>query len=72
MVWLVDAGGLGIVIAYLFVALSFMVLRKREPGMDRPFRVSNGRVVGALAVLLSLGMACLYLPGSPSALTGIE
>ncbi|REC95151.1 APC family permease [Kushneria indalinina] len=72
MVWLVDAGGLGIVIAYLFVALSFLVLRKREPDMDRPFKVGNGRVVGALAVALSLGMACLYLPGSPSALTGIE
>lgn len=72
MVWLVDAGGLGIVIAYLFVALSFMVLRKREPEMERPFRVGNGRIVGALAVLLSLAMACLYLPGSPSALTGIE
>ncbi len=72
MVWLVDAGGLGIVIAYLFVALSFMVLRKREPDMDRPFKVGNGRVVGTLAVVLSLAMACLYLPGSPSALTGIE
>ncbi|WP_456268623.1 APC family permease [Kushneria sp. AK178] len=72
MVWLVDAGGLGIVIAYLFVAISFLVLRKREPGLDRPFRVGNGRVVGALAVVLSLGMICLYLPGSPSALTGVE
>ncbi|GHC22204.1 amino acid permease [Kushneria pakistanensis] len=72
MVWLVDAGGLGIVIAYLFVALSFLVLRKRDPDMDRPFRVGNGRVVGTLAVILSLVMACLYLPGSPSALTGIE
>ncbi|GAA5175952.1 APC family permease [Modicisalibacter zincidurans] len=72
MVWLVDAGGLGIVIAYLFVALSFMVLRSREPQMERPFRVAGGKLVGGLAVVLSFAMACLYLPGSPSALTAVE
>ncbi|GHB14267.1 APC family permease [Salinicola rhizosphaerae] len=72
LVWLVDAGGLGIVIAYLFVALSFLILRLREPEMPRPYRIGAGKLVGALAVLLSLGMACLYLPGSPSALTPVE
>ncbi|MCM2130643.1 APC family permease [Larsenimonas rhizosphaerae] len=72
MVWLVDAGGLGIVIAYLFVALSFLVLRVREPDMPRPFFVRQGKLVGVLAVLLSIGMTGLYLPFSPSALTGTE
>jgi len=72
LVWLVDAGGLGIVIAYLFVALSFLILRYREPDMPRPYRVGAGKAVGALAVLLSLGMTCLYLPGSPSALVPVE
>lgn len=72
MVWLVDAGGLGIVIAYLFVALSFLVLRIKEPEMPRPFFVRQGKVVGVLAVLLSLGMTALYLPFSPSALTPAE
>ncbi|ODC03076.1 amino acid permease [Terasakiispira papahanaumokuakeensis] len=72
MVWLVDAGGLGIVIAYLFVALSFLVLRIKEPEMPRPFFVRQGKLVGALAVLLSLGMTALYLPFSPSALTPAE
>ncbi|MCX2523347.1 APC family permease [Larsenimonas rhizosphaerae] len=72
MVWLVDAGGLGIVIAYLFVALSFLVLRVREPDMPRPFFVRQGKLVGVLAVLLSIGMTGLYLPFSPSALTSTE
>lgn len=72
LVWLVDAGGLGIVLAYLFVALSFVILRYREPDMPRPYHVGAGKLVGVLAVLLSLGMTCLYLPGSPSALTPIE
>lgn len=72
LVWLVNSGGLGIVIAYLFVAISFLVLRQREPDMERPFRVSNGKLVGGIAAVLSVGMILLYLPGSPSALTGLE
>ena len=68
LVWLVDAGGLGIVLAYVMVALSFLVLRRREPGMPRPFRVRHGRLVGSAALLLSLGLGTLYLPGSPVAL----
>lgn len=68
MVWLVDAGGLGIVTAYAMVALSFLVLRRREPGMERPYRVRNGPLVGYLALGCSLGLAALYLPFSPAAL----
>jgi len=72
MVWLVVAGGLGIVIAYLFVSISFLVLRRKEPELERPFKVSHPRLVGWLAVVLSLGLIGLYLPGSPSALSPIE
>ena len=68
LVWLVDAGGLGIVIAYAFVAGSFLVLRKREPEMPRPYVVRNGRFIGTAALVLSLGVALLYFPGSPAAL----
>jgi len=68
LVWLVDAGGLGIVIAYAMVALSFIVLRHREPEMPRPYRVRHGSFIGYTAFALALGMAMLYLPGSPSAL----
>ncbi|MBB3190536.1 APC family permease [Halomonas cerina] len=72
LVWLVVAGGLGIVIAYLFVALSFVLLRRREPQMARPFRVRRAKTVGALSVILSLVLIGMYLPGSPSALSAIE
>lgn len=68
LVWLVDAGGLGIVVAYAFVAWSFLKLRQNEPGMERPYRVANGRFVGWVALLLSIGIAFLYLPFSPAAL----
>ena len=68
LVWLVNAGGLGIVIAYAIVAWSFLVLRKREPALPRPYRIRYGRAVGLLALTLSAGLIFLYLPGSPSAL----
>jgi len=68
LIWLVDAGGLGIVVAYTMVALSFLVLRRREPDMPRPYRVRYGSFVGYTALFLSLGMVALYLPFSPSAL----
>jgi APA family basic amino acid/polyamine antiporter len=68
LVWLVNAGGLGIVIAYLVVAISFLVLRRREPEMERPFRAGRGPIIGVIAVVLSLGFASQYLPGMPSGL----
>ena len=68
LVWLVDAGGLGIVVAYAFVAWSFLVLRRKEPDMQRPYVVRNGILVGRIALVLSIGISILYLPGSPAAL----
>ncbi|MCC5032488.1 APC family permease [Streptomyces sp. WAC 00631] len=68
LVWLVDAGGINIVLAYVVVVLSFLVLRRREPAMERPFRTPAGTVVGIAALLLSLGLGVLYLPGMPAAL----
>jgi APA family basic amino acid/polyamine antiporter len=68
MVWLVDAGGLGIITAYAMVALSFLVLRAREPDMERPYRVKSGKLIGYLALTLSIALATLYLPWSPAAL----
>lgn len=68
LVWVVDAGGLGIVIAYAMVAWSFLVLRRKEPELARPYKVPFGNLVGTLALLLSFGLGLLYLPGSPAAL----
>lgn len=68
LVWLVNAGGLGIVIAYLMVAISFLILRRREPEMERPFRAGRGPIIGIIAVVLSLGFVSQYMPGMPSGL----
>ncbi|MGH3950637.1 MAG: amino acid permease [Pseudonocardiaceae bacterium] len=43
LVWLVDAGGFAIIIAYIMVAVTFLVLRHREPDIERPLRVGPAR-----------------------------
>lgn len=73
LVWLVDSGAPSIVIAYFLVAVTFLILRRREPDMERPFRVGGssglGPVVGICASVLTLGLLSLYMPGMPAALT---
>ena len=68
LVWLLDAGSVGVVVAYALVALAFLVLRQREPDMPRPYRVRHGRAVGVAALVMVLSIASVYLPWSPSAL----
>lgn len=68
LVWLTNAGGMNIVLAYMAVVVCFLVLRRREPAMERPFRAPAGPVVGVAALVLSLGLFTLYLPGMPAAL----
>jgi APA family basic amino acid/polyamine antiporter len=72
LVWLVDAGRLGIVIAYFFVALSFLVLRQKEPNMERSFKVPAGMLVGCIALIGSVAMIGLYMLSSPFALLPVE
>ena len=68
LVWLVDAGGFVIVVAFFFVTVTFVLLRSREPEMERPFRVSGGSGVGVAAALLTFGLGILFMPGMPAAL----
>ena len=68
LVWLINSGSFATTIAFLFVAISFLVLRHREPDMPRPFEVSHPRLVGYGAVTLSLGLIAAFLPWSDSAL----
>jgi amino acid transporter len=68
LVWLVDAGSFGVVIAYAFVALSFIVLRVREPDMPRPYRVRHWKFIGVAAFTSSCAIGMLFMPFSPAAL----
>lgn len=68
LVWLVDAASFGCVIAYMFVSISFCILRKKKPEMARPYKVKAGRFVGVMEVLMAGFMTLLYIvPASFSA-----
>lgn len=68
LVWLVDAGGMSLVVAWVLVACAFTALRKKNPTLKRPFKVPGGTLFGWIAILLSVGVLALYMPGMPSAL----
>lgn len=65
LVWIVDAGNFACCLAYCIVSMSFLMLRKKEPDMKRPYKVKNGRIVGLIAVIMSGMMAAMYIiPGT--------
>ncbi len=72
LVWLINTGSFAVTVAFLFVAISFLVLRHKEPDMERPFKVSHPNLVGYGAVVLSLGLLSAFFPWSPSALAWPE
>ncbi len=69
LVWLINSGSFAVTIAFVFVAISFLVLRRTEPDMPRPFKVSHPNLVGYGAVVLALGLLSAFLPWSESALS---
>lgn len=60
LVWISDAGNFGCCFAYCMVALSFMILRKKEPDMPRPYKVPCHKFFGTMAVIMSGFMVAMY------------
>ena len=73
LVWIVDAGNFSCCLAYCIVALSFVRLRSKEPTMERPYKIKHYKIVGIIAILMSGGMAAMYLiPGTNCSLVWQE
>lgn len=73
LVWVCDAGNFGCCLAYCMVSASFLILRKREPDMPRPYKVGPYKLVGTMAVLLSGFMILMYvIPNSGATLVWQE
>lgn len=61
LVWIVDAGNFACCFAYCIVSLSFIVLRKKEADMKRPYKVKHYKLVGIVAVIMSGAMSAMYI-----------
>lgn len=61
--WLSNAGGFAINFGFGCATLAFLVLRFKEPNMDRPYKVPCGKLVGILGVLMSFTLVFISLPG---------
>lgn len=48
--WFVDASSFGTVVAYLTVSISFVMLRKKEPNLKRPWKAPGGYFTGFMAI----------------------
>lgn len=69
LVWIVDASNFACCLAYCMVAVSFIVIRKKYPDMERPFKIKHYWVVGIIAIIMSATMAAMYIiPGSGTTL----
>lgn len=65
LVWIVDAANFACCLAYCMVAISFLVIRKKYPDMERPFKIKHFKIVGAVAIVLSAAVVLMYLiPGT--------
>ena len=73
LVWISNAASFACCLAYCMVSMSFLILRRKEPNMNRPFKVKYYKTVGIIASVLSGFMVIMYLiPSSGSSLTPEE
>lgn len=69
LMYLVNVSSSCIAVAFMGVCLSMRALRRRDPGMPRPYRVTAGETVALLgAAGAGVIVAALGIPGSPVAL----
>ncbi len=61
--WLSNAGGFAINFGFGCATLAFLVLRFKEPNMERPYKVPCGKLVGILGVMMSFTLVIISLPG---------
>jgi APA family basic amino acid/polyamine antiporter len=71
-VGLMNIASFGLVITWLFVALSFIKLRQTMPDINRPYRVPAGKVTGWISIVYCIAYLFLYTPWGPSGLLPVE
>lgn len=64
LVWFVNVSAFATVVSYLLVVLAFLILRKKEPELTRPYKIKAGFPVGIIAIGIAGFFIAMYLiPG---------
>ncbi|MEG0663052.1 MAG: APC family permease [Anaerovoracaceae bacterium] len=61
LIWLVNISSICALIAYCCQPLSFLLLRKKEPELNRPIHLPMGVVGGTMIFILTVAYLALYL-----------
>lgn len=73
LVPVMSVGALAFMLAWFFVCISAVRLRKIEPEMKRPFKMPGGIKTGYIAILITVLMVMvMVVPGSPGAINSVE
>ncbi len=59
--WFINTSSLCSLFSYIFVVVSFIVLKKKEPELNRPFNVRGGIAPGIIILLAVCSYFLLYL-----------
>jgi len=68
LTWVSNTASTAVISVYFIVSLSFIMLRKKKPDANRPYKVKNAGLIGSVAIILTLGLLVLCIPGMPSGL----
>ena len=66
LVWFMDTSSLCSLITYIFVAVSFTLLKKNEPDLPRPYNVKGGIKMGIAITVITTVYLALYIKSNVS------
>lgn len=73
LVWISNTASFSCCFAYCMVSISYLIIRKNDPEMPRPYKIKHYKTVGILAVFMSGLMVAMYIiPGTGCTLTEFE
>lgn len=59
--WIANCSSFACCISYCIVSISFLVLRKKFPTLERPYSIKKWKFVGAMAVIMSGFMSLMFV-----------
>lgn len=61
LVWFINTSSLSALISYCFVIIAFLILRKNDTGLYRPFKIKGGIVFGRITLAVTLLYLASYI-----------